>query len=618
MYPSSLRNTGNRFFDFVCLWVLPTGLLLLLSALFFLPDRSLHHKLFYGLFSIPTLLALCVRPRELSIVLREPLVVLFALFAGYAVLSLCWSPSTAGTDNLIKRPLHTLMLFLGTALLLRHRPEALKPIFLGAAVLVLLATLRDLHAFTLIYRPNLRLIGTGALDNPLLSSHLFGFFSVYWLCMAINSKRLPMTAVYLAAFTIMFAAVVATGSRTPLVAMTLAANWIALLCWNRRSIPLFAAAPLVIVGIWLLAPQLLIARGGSHRIEIWQKSWDLFLQHPLIGHGYDAPMSVDVGVGYVLSEPHNFALGVLYNVGLLGFLPWIGMIVYALHCAWKHRAMPLFQLASALLVFGIGAGLTEGGGILSRPKEHWFLLWIPLALIAGLNIALHGGRLAPASRLRMTEAQARKLTEGAQIIEEDGLGPKVLQLQDGSFLKLFRRRAWYTSGAFNPYSQRFVRNSQQLALEGIATPEVVELLDYADGSQGVRYRPLPGRTMRQALQACSSPQERQDLVNRLGQFIGRLHQQGVYFRSLHLGNVLLLDNGQFGLIDLADMRLLPSPLPASLRQRNLRHMQRYAEDRQWLFEEHVEALLNGYAAAASEAMSLAMRAQLRLSPRTAP
>jgi hypothetical protein len=40
-------------------------------------------------------------------------------------------------------------------------------------------------------------------------------------------------------------------------------------------------------------------------------------------------------------------------------------------------------------------------------------------------------------------------------------------------------------------------------------------------------------------------------------------------------------------------------LSLSLRQRNLRHMQRYNEDRRWLFEDHFQALLQGYAATAS-------------------
>ncbi|WP_367598679.1 O-antigen ligase family protein [Pseudomonas fulva] len=614
MFPSSLPNAGNRFFDFVCLWLLPAGMLALLGALFFLPERSLHHKLYYGLFSIPTLLALCVRPRELRTLFREPLLWLFVAFAGYAILSLSWSPSPAQADNLIKRPLHTLMLFLGTGLMLRYRPEALKGLFLGAALLALLATLRDLTTFMLTYTPGSRLIGAGALDNPLLSSHVYGFFGTYWLWMAVNGKRALTVSLCMAAFAVMFAAVVATGSRTPLVAMTLAVNWIALLCLDRRSIPLFLAAPLFIVAVLVVDPQLIMARGDSYRFDIWRITWDLFLQHPLIGHGYDAPLSIDVGVGYLLSEPHSFVMGVLYYVGILGLLPWLGMIIYALYSGWKYRTHPALQMASALLVFGIGAGLTEGGGILSRPKEHWFLLWIPLALVAGLNIARRGGRLVAANRARLSEAQARQLHEGARVIEEDGLGPKVLLLQDGSFLKLFRPRAWYTAGAFYPYARRFARNSQQLALEGIPTPPVVELLNYADGTQGVRYIPLAGQTVRQALQACPSLAARKALVQRLGRFMGQLHQQGVYFRSLHLGNVLLMDNGEFGLIDLADMRLLPSPLSADLRQRNLRHMQRYTEDKQWLFEENVQALLEGYSAAASQTMSHALRQKLELAP----
>lgn len=596
MHLSSLNTGANRLFDFICLWVLPVGFFLLLSSLFFLPDRSLHHKLFYSLFSIPTLLALILRPGELKPILREPIVVLFALFAGYAIVTLMWSPSDSGTSSLVKRPLHTLMLFLGTCLMLRHRIEAVKPLLLGAALLALLASARDLGTFLLTStEQSNRLIGAGALDNPLLSSHLFGFFSVYWMCMLVSSKSLRTSSLYLAAFTVMFCTVLATGSRTPLVAMTLAAAWIALLCWSRRSIVLLVSGALVGVALLVFMPEMIIGRGDSHRFEIWHLSWNLFLQHPWLGHGYDAPMSLDVGLGVAFSEPHNFALGVLYNVGVLGLLPWLGMLGVGLYSGWKHRTQPLLVLASALLLFGIGAGLTEGGGILSRPKEHWFLLWIPLALIAALNVALKSGRLSPAPLHKVTANDADALAQGAQVIEEDGLGPKVLRLCDGSFLKLFRRRRWLTSESLNPYSERFARNSHQLAIQDIPTPPVLEVLAYPDGSRGVRYQPLAGRTLRQVLASTSSREERRMLCQRLGCFIGQLHQQGVYFRSLHLGNVLVLGNGAFGLIDLADMRILPSPLSSGLRQRNLRHMQRYTEDRQWLFEENIDALLNGYA-----------------------
>jgi len=39
-------------------------------------------------------------------------------------------------------------------------------------------------------------------------------------------------------------------------------------------------------------------------------------------------------------------------------------------------------ICSAAVVSGLVAGLTEGISYLSRPKEHWFLIWIPLSFLA--------------------------------------------------------------------------------------------------------------------------------------------------------------------------------------------------------------------------------------------
>jgi tRNA A-37 threonylcarbamoyl transferase component Bud32 len=293
-------------------------------------------------------------------------------------------------------------------------------------------------------------------------------------------------------------------------------------------------------------------------------------------------------------------LGVLYYVGIFGFIPWLFFQAWGLLSSWRHRVQPLFIIASTWLVFGIGAGLTEGGGIISRPKEHWFLLWIPLALIAALSINQRAGRLLAMPIKQLAQAALEKLTANAQVIEEDGLGPKVLRLVDGSFLKLFRRRRWYTSGSFDPYSERFAINSERLRRMGIPTPQILDLHRLKDGSSAVHYTPLPGNTLRQVLQAITAPDVRQALVERFGKFMAQLHEQGVYFRSLHLGNVLVLEDGEFGLIDVADLRIYPSSLSLSLRQRNLRHMQRYTVDHRWLFEDHFQALLQGYAVTASK------------------
>lgn len=607
MHSKRLIYGSNRVFDFLVLWILPIGLLLLLSSLFFVSNRNVLHRIVYILFSVPTLFMLCMRPRELKELLREPLALAFLAFSAWALASLMWSPEPTTDTDLFKRPLNTFMLFGGCGLLLHYRNELFKPIFFSAAVIALVVSLCNLVAFVKGFEPGMRMIGgRGALDNPLLSSHLFGFFCVYWLYVCMTTQRLNVLWFSAPALAVMLAAVLATGSRTPLVALTLTILWMTFVSRNRRSALLIAGMILGGVGLLLLYPEQITTRGSSFRFELWGMSLQRIAEHPWIGHSYDSELYLTLSDGYELREPHSFALGVLYYVGIIGFIPWIFMLGWGLYKGLKERAQPLFILASSLLAYGIGAGLTEGGGILSRPKEHWFLLWIPLAIITGLSMAQRRRSLLRIPVQNLLPEGFNQLCADAHVIEADGLGPKVLRLADGRFLKVFRPRRWYTSGSFNPYSERFASNAEQLRTLGIPTPQILGLYRLPDASSAVSYSPLPGLTLRQALQSLDNSL-RESLIERFGQFMAQLHERGVYFRSLHLGNVLLMDDGEFGLIDIADLRIYPSPLRNALRQRNLRHMQRYPQDRAWLFETHFEQLAKGYASVASQGATAKIR-----------
>ncbi|AZF29990.1 Oligosaccharide repeat unit polymerase Wzy [Pseudomonas sp. R4-35-07] len=611
MHSKRLIYGSNRVFDFLVLWILPAGLLLLLSALFFVGNRNVLHRVFYILFSVPTLFLLCMRPKELKDLLREPIALAFLVFSAWALTSLLWSPEPSTDTDLFKRPLNTFMLFGGCGLLLHYRNELFKPIFFSAAAIALVVSLWNLVAFAKGFQPGMRMIGgLGALDNPLLSSHLFGFFTVYWLYTCMTTQRQKVLWFSVPALAIMATAVLATGSRTPLVALTLAILWMSFLSRNRRSALLLSGMILGAVALLVFYPESITERGSSFRLELWRMSLHLIAEHPWIGHSYDSELYLTLAVGDQLREPHSFSLGVLYYVGIIGFIPWAFMLGWGLYKGLKERAQPLFILASSLLAYGIGAGLTEGGGILSRPKEHWFLLWIPLAIIAGLSVAQRHRSLLRMPVQSIKPQAFDQLCSNAHVIEADGLGPKVLRLEDGSFLKLFRPRRWYTSGSFNPYSERFASNSEQLRTLDIPAPHVLGLYSLPDASSAVAYTPLPGLTLRQALQSLDSSL-RESLVERFGRFMAQLHERGVYFRSLHLGNVLLMDDGEFGLIDVADLRIFPSPLRYALRQRNLRHMQRYPQDRNWLFETHFEQLVKGYAMVASPTATAKIREQVQ-------
>lgn len=200
----------------------------------------------------------------------------------------------------------------------------------------------------------------------------------------------------------------------------------------------------------------------------------------------------------------------------------------------------------------------------------------------------------------LSPSELSALTSNATILESDGLGAKVLKLEDGSFLKLFRKRSILSSETLKPYAKRFAQNAECLRDLGFNSPQIIQVYWLIDpiNKTAVHYWPIPGKTLRDALG--SSPiEQRQQLVTQFGELLARLHACGVYFRSVHLGNVLVQPDGQLGLIDIADMRISRFALSLSKRQRNLKHMRRYNEDQQWLFEENLEALKTGYSRAAN-------------------
>ncbi|MBV4505345.1 toluene tolerance protein [Pseudomonas sp. BW13M1] len=177
---------------------------------------------------------------------------------------------------------------------------------------------------------------------------------------------------------------------------------------------------------------------------------------------------------------------------------------------------------------------------------------------------------------RLSQVDFDRLTLGAKVLEADSHGAKVYLLGDGNILKVFRRKRLISSALLRPYSQRFIDNAVRLTLAGFPTLEVISHHKLPlPGRTAVLYRPLPGETLLQLSRKAGFSWDRQ--LPRLVELIRRLHRTGIYFRSLHLGNVVETPEGLLGLIDVADMRFLRAPLSPRMVQRNVQHMVRYIE-----------------------------------------
>ncbi|MFG3453711.1 O-antigen ligase family protein [Stutzerimonas stutzeri] len=585
-----LFPSAHHLDDFIARRWLIVGYVALLTGLFWLGDTSAYTKLYYGLMAAPALIALIVRPRYWLIVLREPVILAFLALAAWLLLSLSWTSSEDDPSGLAKRPVYVFMMFAACAIIaLKDQHQLLRALRI-AAMLASLAALVGLTIF-LTGAEHDRMIGTGALSNPLLSSHVFGFFCTYWVAVWLTDRNCPSW--FSIIFTIpLMAAVLATGSRTPLMAMALTSLWMVALA-GRRALYLVAAVIITVISGVVLMPEILLQRGLSFRPELWSDAIRQAVDHLWIGHGYGSEFGFNIAeLGFTLTDPHNVQLAVLLELGIVGLALWLLMYLLAfLRCLSQQHHSGL-QLASALAVYGLAAGLTEGSNFLSRPNENWFLIWIPLSLIAAISISLRKER--PRSKT-LTRIQLNELLQTARIIEEDGHGVKVAEMADGNYLKLFRRKRMLSTALWSPPSRRFAENARQLQSLGVTAPSIDCFVRIPSARlDGIIYRPLPGDTLRNHWRSLGDT-ERDEDIRRFGAFLGRLHQLGIYFRSLHLGNVLKQPDGSLGLIDVADMIISQHSLSPWKRRRNLTHMLRYSEDSQWLTVQHISALTSGYA-----------------------
>lgn len=205
--------------------------------------------------------------------------------------------------------------------------------------------------------------------------------------------------------------------------------------------------------------------------------------------------------------------------------------------------------------------------------SHWLSKWIrPSALLSADAL--------------------KSMLAGGDVLEQDERGYKVIRLQTGDILKIFRVRRKISGARLYSHARRFMRNAERLQKLGVPTVVCRQLYHFEDSTDtAVLYIPLAGYTVKKLLEGHLL---NQDMAQALGVFIARLHQLGIHFRSLHMGNILVLPDGQYGLIDISDMNIYPWPLFCNTRVRNFRHLCRYPDDIARLGKSCWQSLMQGY------------------------
>ncbi len=233
----------------------------MLTGLFWLGEKSLYHKLYYLLVAAPTLAVfLLSQTGTLKKLLRNPIIFVFIMFGAYTILTLFWSDTDHAISSLVRRPLNLLLLFLAFGLVALKTPgKIFKILSLSAKVAVACGAISLTYFVYTHYANGLdfgtlgRFSGYGAIHNPLLTSHVYGFFTAFFLALWFSgrySSSLPLVT----SLAILAVVILSTGSRTPLLALTITLIWLSLCHGNRRSLIAIGIALFSVFTLLLLYP----------------------------------------------------------------------------------------------------------------------------------------------------------------------------------------------------------------------------------------------------------------------------------------------------------------------------------------------------------------------------
>jgi O-antigen ligase len=178
-------------------------------------------------------------------------------------------------------------------------------------------------------------------------------------------------------------ALVYANSRSPYLGIVLAIVLVSAVKRDRKVIFSLLAMCSILTVFYLNSYIRILEPNTSHRFDVWREVFFKFREAPLfLGYGFDAGIEFLVPkLGASFTDTHSIHVGVLYELGVVGFIIWFSLYASLARDFLQSKKTFLVVLSGCLSIYGVGSGMTDGMTYISRAKEHWFILWIPISIL---------------------------------------------------------------------------------------------------------------------------------------------------------------------------------------------------------------------------------------------
>jgi len=218
---------------------------------------------------------------------------------------------------------------------------------------------------------------------------LGGYFAIGILLISMIIRDTGKKWLYFPAL-VLFAGLLLTQSRNPLfslilVSLPLLLSFKKINRYNVKVIlPILVAISAVVIFMYYNSS--LFSRIGQSyhssfvRFGIWQNAFDLFLQKPVFGWGFDKNLNFINSLKQHITTTHSLYFAVLLKGGIVGMITFLLMIGYSLKVAISALRKG-YALECSLFIFSLLFYATQGMFVIGNPDISWILFWLPIAII---------------------------------------------------------------------------------------------------------------------------------------------------------------------------------------------------------------------------------------------
>lgn len=286
-----------------------------------------------------------------------------------------------GRTDFLKSSVLVFLFCSGILVLAEKQKKALVWSYLGFSTGIFVALLAAICGWVFDAIKNdifVRQVGFGTAVNPiyagLLSVSGLVFVWMFFLdCVAAANYRKSCLGMVLIV-TLVIASIIVFEARSALAGFILFIVFYS--AWKSRILWVLSFSLIAIMLIlWSGAHDSLLARGLSHRPEIWLDALNQFNRDCNLLAGCGKTKELFVGE---YSGAHSGYVGTLYRHGLLGLLGLSVFIVWYFYNGWKSGSRWFF-----VSLVGLGGMLSAMDGFIGSPHAWWVFVWLPTLAAIG-------------------------------------------------------------------------------------------------------------------------------------------------------------------------------------------------------------------------------------------